>query len=243
MVVDCGGGTVDITVYEVENSSGHLRELHKASGGPYGSVGVDRQFEALLERIFGSEFIETYKTEVPEGYVFLMLKFESRKLCATTTVTKPLNIELPYTFIQSYLKYVNNMVSFGTKFIQLTQLVSILKTCQRSSCVLQESGPISLKRPTFYKTCHRNDISIIEVSPITWTHYSWAVRAIDQPPNQLVLIGQRSMLWCYLETNPIQSSNYISRLVTMDVVMISETKAIYTLQCLPTTANQISIPD
>jgi len=39
MVVDCGGGTVDITVYEMESKYGCLRELHKATGGPYGSVG------------------------------------------------------------------------------------------------------------------------------------------------------------------------------------------------------------
>jgi len=39
MVVDCGGGTVDITVYEMESSYGCLKELHKATGGPYGSVG------------------------------------------------------------------------------------------------------------------------------------------------------------------------------------------------------------
>jgi molecular chaperone DnaK (HSP70) len=38
-VVDCGGGTVDITVYEMESRYGCLKELHKATGGPYGSVG------------------------------------------------------------------------------------------------------------------------------------------------------------------------------------------------------------
>ena len=38
MVVDCGGGTVDITVHEITNSEGQLKELFKATGGPYGSV-------------------------------------------------------------------------------------------------------------------------------------------------------------------------------------------------------------
>ena len=52
MVVDCGGGTVDITVHEivaaaaaaaaqqpgVEQGEGQLREVFKATGGPYGSV-------------------------------------------------------------------------------------------------------------------------------------------------------------------------------------------------------------
>ena len=42
MVVDCGGGTVDITVHEMENeSAGNLRELYKAAGGPHGSIGIN----------------------------------------------------------------------------------------------------------------------------------------------------------------------------------------------------------
>jgi hypothetical protein len=39
MVVDCGGGTVDITVHEMDSESGKLKELYKATGGPYGSTG------------------------------------------------------------------------------------------------------------------------------------------------------------------------------------------------------------
>ena len=39
IVVDCGGGTVDMTVHELDNKMGTLKELHKATGGPYGSVG------------------------------------------------------------------------------------------------------------------------------------------------------------------------------------------------------------
>ena len=38
LVVDCGGGTVDITVHEIL-PYGRLKELHRASGGPYGSTG------------------------------------------------------------------------------------------------------------------------------------------------------------------------------------------------------------
>ena len=40
IVVDCGGGTVDITVHELDNKMGTLKELYKATGGPFGSVGM-----------------------------------------------------------------------------------------------------------------------------------------------------------------------------------------------------------
>ena len=41
MVVDCGGGTVDITVHEMDSKTGKLNELHKATGGPHGSTGMN----------------------------------------------------------------------------------------------------------------------------------------------------------------------------------------------------------
>ncbi len=32
VVVDCGGGTVDLTVHQIRLPEGHLKELYKASG-------------------------------------------------------------------------------------------------------------------------------------------------------------------------------------------------------------------
>ena len=40
VVVDCGGGTVDVTVHELDVLNGRLQELHKATGGPHGSCGM-----------------------------------------------------------------------------------------------------------------------------------------------------------------------------------------------------------
>lgn len=39
MMVDCGGGTVDVTVHKLHHPRGPLRELYKASGEPCGSLG------------------------------------------------------------------------------------------------------------------------------------------------------------------------------------------------------------
>ena len=38
MVVDCGGGTVDVTVHEISMDGLHLREVFKATGGPFGAT-------------------------------------------------------------------------------------------------------------------------------------------------------------------------------------------------------------
>lgn len=41
IVADCGGGTVDITIHEIDDQTGNINELYKATGGPHGSIGND----------------------------------------------------------------------------------------------------------------------------------------------------------------------------------------------------------
>lgn len=73
IVVDCGGGTVDITVHQVMDLDGHhLKELHRATGGPFGSIGVDLAFEHLLDGIFGADFMNHFKARLPASYVDLV---------------------------------------------------------------------------------------------------------------------------------------------------------------------------
>lgn len=102
MVADCGGGTVDLTVHQIEQPQGTLKELYKASGGPYGAVGVDLAFEAMLCQIFGSDFIESFKAKRPAAWVDLMIAFEARKRTAAPGRANCLNILLPFSFIDFY---------------------------------------------------------------------------------------------------------------------------------------------
>jgi hypothetical protein len=125
IVVDCGGGTVDITVHELDNKMGTLKELYKATGGPFGSVGmfdkekiveikkkltysfskgVDQEFEKLMNAIFGTEIMDEFKIKRPAGYVDLMIAFEARKRTASPFKNNPLNISLPFSFIDFYKK-------------------------------------------------------------------------------------------------------------------------------------------
>ena len=49
-VIDCGGGTVDISSFRVVNvSPPKLDQAGKAIGGPWGSTNVDKQFEGYLK--------------------------------------------------------------------------------------------------------------------------------------------------------------------------------------------------
>ncbi|XP_049267910.1 heat shock 70 kDa protein 12A isoform X2 [Rhipicephalus sanguineus] len=115
MVVDCGGGTVDITVHELHDQHGTLKELHKATGGPCGSLGIDREFERLLRAIFSTDFIDQFKLKRPAAYVDLMVAFEARKRNATPDKDTPLNISLPFSFIDYYKKCKGTTVEQAIK--------------------------------------------------------------------------------------------------------------------------------
>lgn len=74
-------------------------------GGPYGAVGVDMAFEALLCQIFGADFIESFKAKRPAAWVDLMIAFEARKRTAAPGRANALNISLPFSFIDFYKRH------------------------------------------------------------------------------------------------------------------------------------------
>ncbi|RXN29852.1 heat shock 70 kDa 12A-like isoform X2 [Labeo rohita] len=115
VVVDCGGGTVDLTVHQIRMPEGHLKELYKASGGPYGSIGIDYEFEKLLCKIFGQDFIDQFKIKRPAAWVDLMIAFESRKRAAAPDRSNPLNINLPFSFIDYYKKFRGHSVEHALR--------------------------------------------------------------------------------------------------------------------------------
>ncbi|XP_043196394.1 heat shock 70 kDa protein 12A-like [Amphibalanus amphitrite] len=116
LVVDCGGGTVDITVHEVLDSEHRrLKEVYKASGGPYGSVGVDMQFESLLGDIFGAEFVSGFRSRRPAAWIDLMVAFEARKRAASPDKASPLNVALPFAFISEFKKVRGKKVEQAVK--------------------------------------------------------------------------------------------------------------------------------
>ncbi|CAN9512659.1 unnamed protein product [Ophioblennius macclurei] len=74
IVVDCGGGTVDITVHEVLDG-GALKELHKASGNNMGGQIVDQKFKELLKTIFCFGVWEEYERQYPSEVQKMMYDF------------------------------------------------------------------------------------------------------------------------------------------------------------------------
>ncbi|XP_032424317.1 heat shock 70 kDa protein 12A-like isoform X4 [Xiphophorus hellerii] len=73
IVVDCGGGTIDITFHEVLEE-GNLKELHKASGNDLGGQTVDRKFKQFLREIFTGVW-DDYEKKFPNEVQKIMYDF------------------------------------------------------------------------------------------------------------------------------------------------------------------------
>uniref|UniRef100_A0A1B6GZM7 Heat shock 70 kDa protein 12A n=1 Tax=Cuerna arida TaxID=1464854 RepID=A0A1B6GZM7_9HEMI len=122
VIVDCGGGTVDVTVHKLHHPKGPLKELYKASGEPCGSLGVDEEFDRLLGSVFGFSFMTRLRQERPAAYTELMLSFESRKRSVLPSRSTSLNVSLPFAFIDFYQSATGRQVKDAVREYNNAQL-------------------------------------------------------------------------------------------------------------------------
>ncbi|XP_017164872.1 heat shock 70 kDa protein 12A-like [Poecilia reticulata] len=90
IVVDCGGGTIDITVHEVLGGGG-LKERHKVSGNDLGGQTVDRKFKQFLREIFPEGIWDEYEQKSPGAAQRIMYDFTNLK-----QVDKDVQIGCPF---------------------------------------------------------------------------------------------------------------------------------------------------
>jgi molecular chaperone DnaK (HSP70) len=77
MVIDCGGGTVDITAYEVVKDG--LKELISGGGGAFGSTYIDKDFFQYLKTRITPEALELFHDTEPLDFIELMSTWERLK--------------------------------------------------------------------------------------------------------------------------------------------------------------------
>ncbi|KAL6459442.1 hypothetical protein MHYP_G00329140 [Metynnis hypsauchen] len=93
MVVDCGGGTIDITVHEVVDG-GHLKELHKVSGNDLGGQKVDKNFSSFLREIFSDKVFDEFEENHPNELQRLMFDFSlCKRFEKNVLVQCPVNLQ------------------------------------------------------------------------------------------------------------------------------------------------------
>ncbi|XP_062620798.1 heat shock 70 kDa protein 12A-like isoform X2 [Saccostrea cucullata] len=102
LVVDMGGGTVDITLHQVLEGGG-LLELHKASGGDYGGNQVNNRFIKFIEELFGNNVLEMVKQKYPSDWVEFLTDFEIKKRATTKSEDQEkVVLRIPVSFVEEY---------------------------------------------------------------------------------------------------------------------------------------------
>ncbi|KAK3596863.1 hypothetical protein CHS0354_039858 [Potamilus streckersoni] len=101
MILDCGGGTVDITVHEVL-SHNKLKEIHKATGGHLGGTKVNEAFRNFLVSLVGAKDLLTYQEHHKSDYLNIFYAFEVKKRNIPTEGNDKITLHLPLSFFQTF---------------------------------------------------------------------------------------------------------------------------------------------
>ena len=108
-------GTLDVTVHEIRDD-GNIKEIHRVTGGPYGGMYVNQQFETLLEELFGIQRIQKFKKQHPSDWLVnegVWREKRGKRILDDSLMT---NIRLPRSFVSMLNETQNSvMESYGTR--------------------------------------------------------------------------------------------------------------------------------
>ena len=84
-------------------------------------LGIDSEFERLLDAIFGVDTMKAFRRKRPADWICLQAAFESRKRAANPQSPSPLNIPLPFSFIEFYRKHTvsDPLIMHTLRFVSL----------------------------------------------------------------------------------------------------------------------------
>ena len=100
IILDCGGGTVDITVHQVQEDKS-LKELYKASGGAWGGIQVDEAFKQMVIKITGSNVYFNFCDKNAADFVDMFREFELKKRCFSGN-EKQITIKIPVSLKETF---------------------------------------------------------------------------------------------------------------------------------------------
>ncbi|KAJ1550612.1 hypothetical protein HK096_005984, partial [Nowakowskiella sp. JEL0078] len=123
VVVDCGGGTVDVTVHEItdENKS-QVKEAIPVSGGDWGSTAIDRSFFQFIKDIVGTPKYDLF-TKDSRAHLQLREEWEKRK-CSFEDDDTETTISLPQILTNDYDALEAAIESYNQSNVPAIQLDS-----------------------------------------------------------------------------------------------------------------------
>ncbi|XP_062578711.1 heat shock 70 kDa protein 12A-like [Saccostrea cucullata] len=147
IVLDLGGGTVDITLKEISDEN-TVKEILHASGGPWGGLAVNKEFMAFLESLVGKDVIDELKTNHKASWLDLEREVESKKKTTRGDKDGRILFQIPAELQEVYEKKNNkkllNAIAFESKY---AGKIDIKRNCLRVDKSIVE---------TFFRKCLDN---------------------------------------------------------------------------------------
>ncbi|XP_060082611.1 heat shock 70 kDa protein 12A-like [Ylistrum balloti] len=102
LIMDLGGGTIDITAHEVLED-GYLKEINEPTGGYWGGQRVNEEFTRFLQRLCGQDVLSDLQDSFPGDWQAIVDEFE-RKKCSydPNGVTEKITFRIPLTLVEEY---------------------------------------------------------------------------------------------------------------------------------------------
>eukprot|EP00490_Sorites_sp_Unknown_P028364 CAMPEP_0114653440 /NCGR_PEP_ID=MMETSP0191-20121206/9768_1 /TAXON_ID=126664 /ORGANISM="Sorites sp." /LENGTH=133 /DNA_ID=CAMNT_0001868501 /DNA_START=709 /DNA_END=1107 /DNA_ORIENTATION=+ len=106
ILIDAGGGTVDIACHQFMNNNS-VKELYYPSGGPWGDMYVDEPFENILNDLLGNDLLSSVKNDNPNAYFNLLQNFRKTKMHFEDKGDgKLMNVQFPWDFVIAIENYI-----------------------------------------------------------------------------------------------------------------------------------------
>ncbi|KAL3857340.1 hypothetical protein ACJMK2_012017 [Sinanodonta woodiana] len=125
MIVDAGGGTVDITVHEVLGT-GKMKELHKASGGAWGGIFVDSAFRQFIVKLVGNTVFQKFSRVKTDDMLDLFRSFEVKKREIQLKKDSTITIRIPISLINIFQNETGKLLQETIKETEFAQRVTII---------------------------------------------------------------------------------------------------------------------
>lgn len=111
------GGAADISVYQ-NGRKGKLKEICKASGGPWGGQNVDEGYLSMLKEVFGSKVVDELRSKQILSYFEMLTEFERKKV--NVSLEDKLVVTISLTLVELSEQYykvgISEKIKKNTKY-------------------------------------------------------------------------------------------------------------------------------
>lgn len=125
---------MDVTAHEIDEED-NIKEIYHATGGDFGGTKVDKQFQDLLDKVFGKDFLDEFRRTQPSDWLELMNDFEVKKRAERVMEGELTRIRLPANFI-NLLRHENG--SDDNRIIRQRYSINELKISKDYLCLGSE---------------------------------------------------------------------------------------------------------